>query len=302
MNKVCQLCGRTLEADWKLCPFCGPLALADVTTHDISIHESAIKEFRKNDAYNVINVGTGDIGKTSRKPEKEYEDYVIAILRSGGNLQTARIELDKHRERLGLTMGQANGIEKDCINRYGVFINKEPQIVEVNSDFTITEELGKELPVPHSEYRVPADFYTPGQREYIEFFTDVSRRFAKFVPIHLREPDGRYYYPIFFGRRSIHFEWYFGGRPRNRLGVELHFEGDDRRLNQKRLHEVTRYQNEIERLTGEKVILQYEWGRKNSRFYVEKTQGIINEELKYWAVEKMVIFYRLLQPRLKELK
>ena len=68
------------------------------------------------------------------------------------------------------------------------------------------------------------------------------------------------------------------------------------------LHEVARYNDEIERLAGEKVILQYEWGSKNSRLYVERAQGLINEDLKRWAVEKMIIFYRVLQPRLKDLK
>jgi hypothetical protein len=184
---------------------------------------------------------------------------------------------------------------------YVVPINKQPQISEAHSTFT-TNEIGNEKPDLRFDNHSSSDFHTPSQYEYIEFFTDISRRFVKLVPIRLHEPDGRYYFAIFFGRRNIHFEWYFGGRPRNRLGVELHFESDDRRWNQRMLHEVARYNDEIERLAGEKVILQYEWGSKNSRLYVERTQGLINEDLKRWAVEKMIIFYRVLQPRLNELK
>jgi hypothetical protein len=111
MNKVCQLCGKTLEADWKFCPFCGPLLPAD-----ISIHDSAIKEFRKNDAYNVINVSAGDISKAARKPELEYEERVLSIIQAGGNLNIVRTELEVLRKRLELTLGEAQNIENICNN------------------------------------------------------------------------------------------------------------------------------------------------------------------------------------------
>ena len=299
--RECRQCGQVLDPQWKACPFCGMTVSADTNTQSVKIQDSFVKEVRQTEVHNVINVGAGDISKTARKPELEYEEHVIAILRSGGNLQTVRNDLDKIRERLGLTLGQANGIEADCVIMNGVTINKDPQISEANSNFT-TNEISKEQPVLRFDNHSPIDFHTPSQREYIEFFADINRRFAKHIPIHLKEPDGRYYYSIYFGQSGIHFEWYFGGRPRNRLGVELHFEGHDRRLNQKMLHEMAKYRDEIERLTGEKVILQYEWGKKNSRFYVERPQGVINEELKRWAVDKMIIFYRVLQPWLKELK
>ena len=299
--RECRQCGQVLDPQWKACPFCGMTVSADTNTQSVKIQDSVVKEVRLSDVSTVFNFGAGDISNKARKPELEYEEHVIAILRSGGNLQTARNDLDKIRERLGLTLGQANGIETDCIKMYVVPINKQPQISEAHSTFT-TNEIGNEKPDLRFGNHSSSDFHTPSQYEYIEFFTDISRRFVKLVPIRLHEPDGRYYFAIFFGRRNIHFEWYFGGRPRNRLGVELHFESDDRRWNQRMLHEVARYNDEIERLAGEKVILQYEWGSKNSRLYVERTQGLINEDLKRWAVEKMIIFYRVLQPRLNELK
>ena len=60
--------------------------------------------------------------------------------------------------------------------------------------------------------------------------------------------------------------------------------------------------NDIETKTGEKVFFQEDWGKTWARLYLEKNEGKMTDELKKWAVEKMTIFYRLLQPKLDKLK
>jgi len=84
--------------------------------------------------------------------------------------------------------------------------------------------------------------------------------------------------------------------------VELHFEKENKDTNRKLLKEIEKSKDEIERETGEKVIIQEDWGKNWARLYIEKKEGKMTEELKKWAVEKMKIFYKLLQPKLEKLK
>jgi hypothetical protein len=70
------------------------------------------------------------------------------------------------------------------------------------------------------------------------------------------------------------------------------------------LSEMVKYTRLIEQKTGERVYVQRNWGRPVvwSRLYLANTRLENVDELKKWAAEKMIIFYRILQPRLKELK
>ena len=65
---------------------------------------------------------------------------------------------------------------------------------------------------------------------------------------------------------------------------------------------VERYKEDIERVTGEKVYFQENWGSYSSRLYLEKREGKMTEDLKSWAVEKMALLYKLLRPELEEIK
>ena len=89
-----------------------------------------------------------------------------------------------------------------------------------------------------------------------------------------------------------------------KIGVELHFETNNPRWNQAMLSEMVKYMRIIEKQTGERVYIQRNWGRPIvwSRIYLANTHLENVEELKIWAAEKMKIFYRILQTRLKELR
>jgi hypothetical protein len=62
------------------------------------------------------------------------------------------------------------------------------------------------------------------------------------------------------------------------------------------------FKDEIEKATGEQVIVQKEWGKNWARLYLEKNEGKMTAELEDWALEKMAILYRLLKPKLQALK
>jgi len=163
------------------------------------------------------------------------------------------------------------------------------------------------IPLPEAkEYIVKADrkevmeqTRTRSQMEYIEFFREVGRDFEKVTGVQPYQPTGQSYHKIPTKVSSVHFEWGFHGRPRDRFGVELHFEKGSKEANTALLAEMEKYQGEIEKETGEKPVFEKDWGQTWARLYIEKQQGDMKSpELKKWAVDKMVALYKLLNPKL----
>lgn len=138
--------------------------------------------------------------------------------------------------------------------------------------------------------------------DYIDFFNNLREMTKNELP-DSGDPDGHIWYRIPAGISGAHFEWYFELFKWRRLGVEIHFESKDRRLNQKMLSGIIKYSHEIEGQLRERIYVQRNWGRTRdwSRLYIANTQLDNIDELKIWAAEKMKIFYRILQPRLKEI-
>jgi len=143
--------------------------------------------------------------------------------------------------------------------------------------------------------------FTRTQQEYVEFYQRLSEKFGKQVGLSLAQPRGEAYYLIPSGLGGVHFEWGFHGRPRSSFGVELHFE-KDRESNASLISKMAVFKDEIEKATGEQVIVQKEWGKSWARLYLEKNEGKMTKELEDWALEKMVILYKLLKPKLQALK
>jgi len=165
------------------------------------------------------------------------------------------------------------------------------------------------IPLPEAEEYIvksekkesPGRSLTRSQEEYLEFFKNVARALGPNIGASLREPTGQSIYAIPTGTSGIHFEFGFHGRPRDSMGVELHFETAEKERNLKFLREMERYRDEIERTSGEKVVVQEDWGKAWSRLYLQKQGGQLTEELRTWAVEKMTILYKLLQPKIMKL-
>jgi hypothetical protein len=67
------------------------------------------------------------------------------------------------------------------------------------------------------------------------------------------------------------------------FGVELHFEKGNKKANRTLLKEIEKLKDEIEKETGEKVIIQEDWGKTWARLYIEKDEGEMTDELKKWA-------------------
>ena len=168
----------------------------------------------------------------------------------------------------------------------------EPLLEQISDGESILSTAGASPPSEATQVR--------GQR-YLSFYQELAGRLKEKVPSAVAEPKPLCYCKIQSAMGGVHFEWLFGGNPRSRLGVELHF-ASARASNLKLIREFEKYKEEIEKVTGEKVIFQENWKSLSSRLYLEKKEGTMSEELKIWAVEKMALLYSLVQPKLEALK
>jgi hypothetical protein len=140
------------------------------------------------------------------------------------------------------------------------------------------------------------------RQEYLDFYNEIIKKLSHNIHKPLKAPQPRSYYQIDTGISGVHFEWGFHGRPRSSFGVELHFERSDTIYNRSRLRKLEIYQSIIEKDTSEKLIIQENWGQKWARLYIEYPSGNITEDLKNWAVEKMEVLIKVLQPEIDKFK
>lgn len=142
---------------------------------------------------------------------------------------------------------------------------------------------------------------TAWQKEYLDFWNDLIKKMNTVLPLSFGSVKPRSYYLIRTKIPYIHFEWGFHGRSRNSFGVELHFESDKPEVNSSAIAKLEDLQKILEQKTNEKLIIQNPWGTKWARIYIERNDGTMSDELKKWAVEKMKIFYEVIQPELEKL-
>jgi uncharacterized protein (TIGR02391 family) len=135
-------------------------------------------------------------------------------------------------------------------------------------------------------------------QEYLEFYINLVNILKERVNLNLPKPQPKYFYSIPIRKGGIHFEWLFHGQPRNSFGVELHFEKSNINMNRKKVKEFFKYKEELENILQEEVIFDEEWTKKWSRIYFTWNGGIITDELKNWAIEKMVVFIEYFLPKL----
>jgi len=177
------------------------------------------------------------------------------------------------------------------------------------NEATIAFEANVLIPLPEAEEFIirserkdnPATL-TVTQQEYADFYNDLLSKIQEALPGNYREPGKQAYYLLPTGVGGIHYEWGFHGRPRSSFGVELHFERPNKEENRQRLSRFTHLKEQLEGATGETVIIQEDWARNWCRIYIERQEGQMTEELKGWAVEKMLVFMRTLQPELDRMK
>jgi len=124
----CQQCSQVLDPQWKACPICGTTVKTRGITQGINIQDGVAK-----DIYQGNNIFITDKFK-KKKPELEYEERVLSIIQSGGNLNVVRTELETLRKQLELTLGEAQNIENTCKNMSTLTSLQIPKSVEESAN------------------------------------------------------------------------------------------------------------------------------------------------------------------------
>ena len=143
---------------------------------------------------------------------------------------------------------------------------------------------------------------TRTQEEYLEFYRELSKKLGEEIDIDLPEPNPQSNFQVPIDISGIHFEWAFHGRPRSSFGVELHFEKGSKTENLRYINTLKGFKDNLEGELGEEIIFQEDWGKRWARLYVEKEEGKMTDELKAWAIEKMMKMYNFLQPKLVQIE
>jgi len=190
------------------------------------------------------------------------------------------------------------GLDIRCIKLSPYQMDEETIIFSSNTLIPLPE--AEDFIIKSEEKDKKERTLTLTQQEYLKFYNDLVTRIKIKIQASFPDPKPVFIYQIPTGIAGFHFEWAFHGRPRSSFGVELHFEKGNAETNQMTCTKLEKLKSQIESGTGEKVIFQKEWGKRWSRIYIEKNEGKITDELKEWAVDKMVIFYNLLMPELEK--
>jgi hypothetical protein len=135
---------------------------------------------------------------------------------------------------------------------------------------------------------------------YVQFWrelTDAIRGRISASP-GVPEPQCRHF--ISAGVPCFHFLWAFRGGLGGPFAVELHFESKNEERKKVVLRKMEGWKGEVEKGTRERA--ETESTRREARLYIQNSEAPVGDELKKWAVGKMVILYNLLQPELEKLQ
>ncbi|RKY14404.1 MAG: hypothetical protein DRP82_04130, partial [Planctomycetota bacterium] len=200
-------------------------------------------------------------------------------------------EVDEETKKIARFLRETYGMKIWCVE-FDYFKNEE-------YEFFVPETIGVE-DVKH----ITDKELTPRQRAYKEFFGEILSRLREKEPSIRREspPPMRHFCSLHIGYSNIHFQWTFHKRPDKWFEVGLHFEKSSAEENRRLLKHFKNIQDELkEELGGLELIFEYPWGKKRARIYVANQKTEMDEELKNWAVETMLKFYRVFKPRLDKI-
>jgi hypothetical protein len=192
------------------------------------------------------------------------------------------------------------GLDIKCIKLTPYQLSHDKIVIEVNTIIPIPE--AEDYIIRTEQKENQEGKMTVGKEEYLTFHKEIIRRLRTRISKPFKDPEPRSYYQIPTGITGLHFEWGFHGRPRHSFGVELHAESSDNNSNKENIKRLAGLKSSIESKTSEKLIIQEVWGQKWARLYIEFPYGEITEQLKTWAVDKMEVFIKTLQPEIDKFR
>ena len=192
------------------------------------------------------------------------------------------------------------GLDIKCIKLTPYQLSNDKVIIEVNTIIPIPE--AEDYIIRSEQKEGKEGKMTVAKQEYLDLHNDIIQRLKPKISYTLKAADTKNYYQISTGKSGLHFEWGLRGRPRHSFGVELHAESGDAKVNRGIISSLAVFKDVIEKKTSEKLIIQETWGQKWARLYMEYPSGEITEELKIWAVDKMEMLIKILQPEIDKIK
>lgn len=192
------------------------------------------------------------------------------------------------------------GLDIKCIKLTPYQLANDKIVIEINTIIPIPE--AEDYIIRTEQKENQEGKMTVAKQEYLDLHNEIIQRLRPRISYPLKAPDTKNYYQIPTGKSGLHFEWGFRGRPRRSFTVELHAESGDTRVNRETISSLTVFKDAIEKKTSEKLVIQETWGQKWARFYLEYPSAEITEELKIWAVDKMEMLIKILQPEIDKLK
>lgn len=149
---------------------------------------------------------------------------------------------------------------------------------------------------------IAEDDMTVGQAEYARFYKSCVDVLKSRLPRDYISTSIKSYYQIQTGLSGVHFEWGFHGRPHDSFGVELHCEAKDGERNREIIRLCENSKARLEEALGRPVVFQPDWGRKWARLFIERPDAKMTDDLRDWAVDRMVKMIQVLQPELDKMK
>ena len=250
---------------------------------------------RENTRYDSLE----EVVEKLREEEADSDDFDIDEVSGrieeclkGKKLQLLIVsyEVDEETKKIARFLRETYGMKIWCVE-FDYFKNEE-------YEFFVPETIGVE-DVKQIASKEPSST----KRAYKVFFDEIIDRFRKREEsVSVKPARPVHQYKVRVGHSGIHFEWAFHKRPERWFEVGLHFERPSEDENRKLLERFENIKDELQRaLEGMQLNFQRRWGKKWARIYIANQKTEMDEELKNWAVETMLKFYRVFKPRLDKI-
>jgi hypothetical protein len=236
---------------------------------------------------------------TTQEAEASIREF-IANEEFAGVSDTPRIMLVAREYRNEVTasvkwLRDKHGIDITCI-KWDVYELPDGKVV-VDTSTLIPQPETREFEIRVQNKEKTERRLTPRVIATNEFFARCAALLSEQTQGDYAAPRNQSYYQIPTSIPSVHYEWAFHGRPRSSMGVELHFErGGGFEKNRALCAACEEHVETLQQTLGETVLVSNPWGTRWARIYIERPECEMDDDLAEWAVSKMVIMMKTMQP------
>ena len=143
------------------------------------------------------------------------------------------------------------------------------------------------------------------ESKWTPMLEEIGKIFRELKPEVVYGRSRATYLPIPIGLSHIHFEWNIYGRKQKNLDVALHFENEEKDINEDWIRKLLPCKKELEKRLGEKVHFG-SWShvgrahRWNKISVSRKVGHEIDDKTRRWAAKTMETMYEILTPEIEK--